>query len=101
MRASRHASQTATPLLPRPACACSGPVSEVLPHFEVVGFVCPVRKDPGSFLQEITTPLGQMLYAKPELLEAHGVAPEAQDAAKLLGAPPKDLILEISEMTGV
>ncbi len=31
---------------------CSGPVQEVLPYFaESIGFACPVRKDPGSFLQ--------------------------------------------------
>lgn len=29
----------------------SGPVGGVLPHFEGLGFVCPTRKDPGSFLQ--------------------------------------------------
>jgi hypothetical protein len=43
------------PCLPArlPACpACSGPVSEILPFFESqLDFVCPVRKDAGSFLQ--------------------------------------------------
>ncbi len=42
-----------------PARACSGPVSEILPFFErQLDFVCPVRKDIGSFLQAspLTTP---------------------------------------------
>ena len=35
-----------------------GPVAGALPFFASLGFVCPVRKDPGSFLQEVTTPKG-------------------------------------------
>ena len=35
-----------------------GPVPEALPHFLSLGFACPVRKDPASWLQEITTPGG-------------------------------------------
>ena len=35
-----------------------GPVSGALPFFANLGFVCPARKDPGSFLQEVTTPKG-------------------------------------------
>lgn len=35
-----------------------GPVGEALPFFATLGFDCPVRKDPASFLQEVTTPKG-------------------------------------------
>lgn len=35
-----------------------GPVGGALPFFASLGFVCPARKDPGSFLQEVTTPKG-------------------------------------------
>ena len=35
-----------------------GPVNSVLPFFAELGFVCPVRKDTGSFLQEVTTAKG-------------------------------------------
>lgn len=28
-----------------------GPVGEVLAHFRSLGYACPIRKDPGSFLQ--------------------------------------------------
>ena len=35
-----------------------GPVGGALPFFETLGFVCPTRKDPASFLQEVTTPKG-------------------------------------------
>ena len=160
------------PLLP---LLRSGPVSEVLPYFENLGFACPVRKDPGSFLQasagrcphrlfaghwpfqlallrrrqqrlgqqgardgsgrfcgtaaavhqaaqafpelaastpalaapltpalkqEVTTPLGQMLYATPILLEAHGLSAADQDPVRLLEAPPKDLLVEVQELSG-
>jgi len=35
-----------------PISSCSGPVADVLHHFkERLHFVCPARKDPGSFLQ--------------------------------------------------
>lgn len=40
-----------------------GPVADVLPHFECLGFACPPRKDLASFLQEISTPAGQLMYA--------------------------------------
>ena len=44
-----HAWWPAPPLAPP---ACSGPVAEILPFFErQLDFVCPVRKDIGSFLQ--------------------------------------------------
>lgn len=36
-----------------------GPVNDALPFFAELGFVCPVRKDTGSFLQEVTTPKGE------------------------------------------
>ena len=36
-----------------------GPVKGALPFFASLGFVCPARKDPGSFLQEVTTAKGE------------------------------------------
>jgi len=38
-----------------------GPVGGALPFFETLGFVCPTRKDPASFLQEVTTSKGALL----------------------------------------
>ena len=35
-----------------------GPVRNVLPFFAGLGLQCPVRKDPASFLQEVTTAKG-------------------------------------------
>jgi hypothetical protein len=40
-----------------------GPVAEVLPHFAALGFDRPPRKDLASFLQEVSTPAGQLAYA--------------------------------------
>ncbi|KAK9907686.1 hypothetical protein WJX75_008105 [Coccomyxa subellipsoidea] len=50
-----------------------GPVHEALPFFASLGFNCPVRKDPASFLQEVTTPKGQVLYASDELRQQRGL----------------------------
>ena len=36
-----------------------GPIREVVPFFESMGFKCPDRKDHASFLQEVTTPKGK------------------------------------------
>lgn len=44
-----------------------GPAKEAVAYFGSIGFKCPARQDPGSFLQEVTTPLGQLAYATPEL----------------------------------
>ncbi len=39
-----------------------GPVDQALPFYQGLGFVCPPRKDPPSFLQEIATASG--MYGK-------------------------------------
>ncbi len=44
-----------------------GPVAEALPFFASLGFECPVRKDPASFLQEVTTPKGKPARPMPVL----------------------------------
>ena len=31
-----------------------------MPFFAQLGFPCPVRKDPASFLQEVSTPKGEL-----------------------------------------
>jgi ABC-type multidrug transport system ATPase subunit len=76
-----------------------GPVAEVLPFFASIGYPCPPRKDPASFLQEVTTPLGQRAYATAALLDAAGVPPAERGPAALAdGAPPTDLLTPIAEI---
>ena len=41
-----------------------GPVAEATAFFSSMGFDCPVRKDPASFLQEVTTPKGEVAVPK-------------------------------------
>ena len=55
-----------------------GPVGEALPFFAQLGFACPVRKDPASFLQEVTTPKGAPLPGLPHLLVSLCIGPQAQ-----------------------
>ena len=75
-----------------------GPVREALPFFATLGFDCPTRKDPGSFLQEVTSPIGQRLYASAALLKKHGLTEENRAFEKLVAAPPTDLLVPIDEM---
>ena len=56
-----------------------GPVGGALPFFETLGFVCPTRKDPASFLQEVTTPKGALLtcchpFPSPGPLARHDIS---------------------------
>ena len=51
-------------------------------------------------LQEVTTPLGQLSYATPALLEAKGVPEERRRPEALLAAPPKDLLTHVEEVAG-
>eukprot|EP00884_Botryococcus_braunii_P019076 jgi/Botrbrau1/5852/Bobra.0366s0033.1 len=44
-----------------------GPREEILPFFASLGLECPVRKDPSTFLQEVTTPKGQLEVANGQL----------------------------------
>ena len=44
-----------------------GPILDVVPFFNELGFAVPPRKDVPSFLQEVTTPMGERL-----LLRVHG-----------------------------
>ncbi|BDA47962.1 ABC transporter G family member 36 [Coccomyxa sp. Obi] len=57
-----------------------GPVAEALPFFASLGFECPVRKDPASFLQEVTTPKGQLLYASEKLRAERGLDRKGKEA---------------------
>eukprot|EP00798_Chlamydomonas_sp_ICE-L_P013540 gene13540-19410_t len=50
----------------------NGPIDDVLPFFESLGFKCPPRKDVPSFLQEVTTASGQHDFATPELIASRG-----------------------------
>jgi hypothetical protein len=61
-----------------------GPVPGILPFFEgALRFECPPRKDLGSFLQEVTTPVGSYAYAAPGLLQARGLTPQDRDPMKV------------------
>lgn len=52
-----------------------GPVDAALPHFLTLGFACPPRKEPPSFLQEITFPNGQAELSTPELRQSAQAPP--------------------------
>jgi ABC-type multidrug transport system ATPase subunit/ABC-type multidrug transport system permease subunit len=71
-----------------------GPTEEALSFFGSQGFNCPPRKDVGSFLQEVSTPLGQLAYGTPELLAKHGYS-----AAGAVKGPPKELMVTVEEMS--
>ncbi|KAI8105725.1 hypothetical protein M9434_000307 [Picochlorum sp. BPE23] len=78
-----------------------GSLAGAIPFFSEIGFDCPVRKDPGSFLQEVTSPIGQMIYASPALLEAHGFTEADREFEKLMKNPPKDLLVGMNEIRQV
>lgn len=74
-------------------------MSGILPFFESqLQFVCPVRKDAGSFLQEVTTPVGQYAYAAPALLAKKGLREEDREPVRLLAAPPTSLLTPVEDM---
>ena len=75
-----------------------GPVRRALPFFASLGFDCPTRKDPGSFLQEVTSPIGQRLYASAALLKKHGLSEEDRAFEKLVADPPTGLLVSVDEM---
>lgn len=62
-----------------------------------MGFDCPPRKDHASFLQEVTTPVGQLLYASDSLLERHNIDPSMRDPTKMLADPPKKLLVPLED----
>ncbi|MEW5298072.1 MAG: hypothetical protein WDW36_001233 [Sanguina aurantia] len=73
-----------------------GPVSEVLPFFASLGFTCPPRKDVPSFLQEVTTAMGQMDYASAALRASRdGPAAAGADLNPLAKQP---LLVPIQEI---
>lgn len=74
-----------------------GPVTEVMSFFEGIGFTCPARKDPASFLQEVTTPMGQYLYGSTAFLAKHGKSGVKLEA--LENDPPKNLLISVSELS--
>eukprot|EP00887_Chlorella_sp_A99_P006759 scaffold3.g6759.t1 len=76
-----------------------GPVTEVLGHFAGLGYACPVRKDPGSFLQEVSTPAGQLAYATPAQLAAKGLTEADRAPAVLLERPPTALLTSMEELS--
>ena len=72
-----------------------GPVDEATQFFADLGFVCPPRKDTASFLQEVTTPLGQFTYATEQTLDEFKVPAQLRDPAKLLVKQPKKLLVPV------
>lgn len=75
-----------------------GPIQDALPFFASLGFDCPARKDPGSFLQEVTSPVGQLTYANPSLLEKHGLSEADRDFDTIMKSPPKQLLVGINDI---
>jgi ABC-type multidrug transport system ATPase subunit/ABC-type multidrug transport system permease subunit len=75
-----------------------GPVGEALPFFSSLGFDCPPRKDPGSFLQEVTSPIGQLMYASSALLKKHGLTEEDRSFEKLVSNPPSSLMISTKDI---
>lgn len=73
----------------------------MLQHFEHaagLGFACPPRKDRISFLQELSTPIGQLTFAAPGLLEAKGLSPADQDPQLMLKRLPTQLLASSQQM---
>lgn len=75
-----------------------GPMQDALPFFATLGFECPARKDPGSFLQEVTSPVGQLLYASSSLLAQHGLSEADKDFDKIMQSPPQKLLVDVEHM---
>lgn len=75
-----------------------GPMGDVLPFFSRLGFDCPARKDPGSFLQEVTSPVGQLLYASPALLSQHGLSESDRDFETIMRSPPENLLVDVDSI---
>lgn len=59
-------------------------MEDALEFFEACGFVCPVAKDPGSFMQEVTTPIGQVEFANAALRSQKGL-PQKYDVSMYAG----------------
>ena len=75
-----------------------GPVSEATGFFSSLGFVCPERKDPASFLQEVTTPLGQLAYATDATLDKYNVPAKLRHPTHLVGRAPRTLLTSVDEI---
>jgi hypothetical protein len=76
-----------------------GPIGMALSYFEsALGLVCPPRKDAGSFLQEVTTPVGQYAYASSALLESRGLSEADRESTQLLTRPPEELLTSVEAM---
>jgi hypothetical protein len=54
-----------------------GPVDDALPFLESCGFKCPEHKDKASFMQEVTSPIGQIDFATDVLRSARNIPPRA------------------------
>eukprot|EP00889_Picochlorum_renovo_P005071 jgi/Picre1/32101/NNA_007449.t1 len=75
-----------------------GAVRDAVPFFQEFGFICPPRVEVGSFLQEITTPLGQMEFASTDLL-ARTMAEVCQTRDALAARPPESLLVSVDQMS--
>ena len=74
-------------------------MDQSLPFFEGLGFACPPRKDRASFLQEVTSPLGQLTYATADLLARSGVPAQLREPARLLARPPTRLLVPLEAVS--
>jgi len=81
-----------------------GPVGDAVPFFSSLGFDCPPRKDLASFLQEVSTPTGQLAYASNALREQLGLPARAEAAAGAgdrgleRGSLPQSLLVSMAEI---
>lgn len=90
-----------TPTSPSPPFPlASGPVEHALSFFTRLGFACPPRKDPASFLLEVTTPIGQLTYATEGLLKSKRVRESRRTPHNLIINPPASLLVLVEDIAG-
>ena len=70
---------------------------DVVPFFQGLGFYCPPQVEVGSFLQEITTPLGQTEFASAELLALYMIEAH-QRCDEFAARPPEKLLVSVDYM---
>mmetsp|Transcript_4643 Transcript_4643/g.13342 ORF Transcript_4643/g.13342 Transcript_4643/m.13342 type:complete len:1521 (-) Transcript_4643:659-5221(-) len=80
-----------------------GEINGALPFFRTLGFQCPERKDAASFLQEVTTPKGQLTFATPQLRKSCGLQDltghaSAADAITAEFQASKELLVSVDEI---
>mmetsp|Transcript_17709 Transcript_17709/g.49550 ORF Transcript_17709/g.49550 Transcript_17709/m.49550 type:complete len:1558 (-) Transcript_17709:317-4990(-) len=74
-----------------------GPNKDILSFFESLGFACPSRKDKASFLQEVTTAVGQNEYASAALRASKGLSAPGE-TSPLMPARSDTLLVTTAEI---